>query len=86
MSVASKFIETIDTVSQTGDLKERLAETFANIHECVQEGTEDYFSRFRRRTDFTSKSYLSFLSSCKSLYVSQLTKIQGDASHMKESL
>ena len=50
------------------------------------DGCEDYFSRFRRRTFVTPKSYLSFLSSFKDLYFSQLSKIQGDASRMKEGL
>ncbi|OHT04931.1 Dynein heavy chain family protein [Tritrichomonas foetus] len=86
VSVASNFIKQIEIVSQTADLKDRLAECFADIHECVHEGTEEYFSRFRRRTFVTPKSYLSFLSSFKTLYMKQLTKIQGDASRMKEGL
>ena len=86
VSVARNFINQIDIVSQTADLKDRLSECFADIHECVHEGTEDYFSRFRRRTFVTPKSYLSFLSSFKSLYLKQLTKIQGDAERMKEGL
>ncbi|KAK8898529.1 Dynein heavy chain 5, axonemal [Tritrichomonas musculus] len=86
VSVASNFISQIQIESQTADLKERLAECFADVHECVHEGTEEYFSRFRRRTYVTPKSYLSFLSSFKSLYNKQLTKIQGDASRMKEGL
>ncbi|OHS96678.1 Dynein heavy chain family protein [Tritrichomonas foetus] len=86
VSVASNFISQIDIVSQTADLKDRLSECFADIHECVHEGTEEYFSRFRRRTFVTPKSYLSFLSSFKTLYMKQLTKIQGDASRMKEGL
>ena len=86
VSVASNYIKSIEIVSQSPDLKNRLAECFADIHECVHEGTEEYFSRFRRRTYVTPKSYLSFLSSFKSLYMKQLTKIQGDASRMKEGL
>ena len=49
------------------------------------DGCEDYFSRFRQRAFVTPKSYLSFLSSFKDLYFSQLSKIQG-ASRMKEGL
>jgi dynein heavy chain len=86
VSVASNFIKSIDIVSQTSDLKDRVAETFACIHECVHEGCEDYFARFRRRTYVTPKSYLSFLSSFKDLYTSQLKKIQGNADRMKEGL
>jgi dynein heavy chain len=86
VSVASNFMRTIDIVSQTADLKDRLSEAFACIHESVHEGCEDYFARFRRRTYVTPKSYLSFLSSFKSLYTSQLSKIQNDASRMKEGL
>jgi dynein heavy chain len=86
VSVAKSFIQPLQIVTQSSDLKERLAECFADIHECVHEGCEDYFARFRRRTFVTPKSYLSFLSSFKSLYFSQLEKIQGDASRMKEGL
>ena len=54
------------------DIKERLAEVFALIYESVENGCEDYFSRFRRRTYVIPKSYLSFLSSFKTLYMTQL--------------
>jgi dynein heavy chain len=86
VSVAQSFIRPLEIVTQSPDLKEKLAETFADIHECVSEGCEDYFARFRRRTFVTPKSYLSFLSSFKTLYFQQLTKIQGDAARMKEGL
>ncbi|OHT09327.1 Dynein heavy chain family protein [Tritrichomonas foetus] len=86
VSVARSFVQPLDIATQVSDLKDRLAECFADIHESVHEGCEDYFSRFRRRTFVTPKSYLSFLSSFKSLYFTQLSKIQGDASRMKEGL
>ena len=86
VSVAKSFVQPLDIVTQVSDLKDRLAECFADIHESVHDGCEDYFSRFRRRTFVTPKSYLSFLSSFKSLYFTQLSKIQGDASRMKEGL
>jgi dynein heavy chain len=37
VSVARSFIEPLEIVSQTSDLKERMAECFADIHECVHE-------------------------------------------------
>ncbi|KAK8835297.1 Dynein heavy chain 5, axonemal [Tritrichomonas musculus] len=86
VSVAKSFVKPLDIATQVSDLKDRLAECFADIHDCVHDGCEDYFSRFRRRTFVTPKSYLSFLSSFKDLYFSQLSKIQGDASRMKEGL
>ncbi|KAH0792655.1 Dynein heavy chain family protein [Histomonas meleagridis] len=87
VSVAYNFISSINIVtSQNNDIKDNLSECFADIHESVNESCEDYFSRFRRRTFVTPKSYLSFLNSFKSLYNSQLTKIQNDASRMKEGL
>jgi dynein heavy chain len=87
-SVADNFLKQINIEAQEGDndIKDRLAETFALIHESVENGCEDYFSRFRRRTYVTPKSYLSFLSSFKSLYNTQLAKIQDDANRMKEGL
>ena len=86
VSVASSFLAPLEIISQQSDIKENVAETFALIHESVHHGCEDYFSRFRRRTYVTPKSYLSFLSSFKSLYFDQLQKIQGDAMRMKEGL
>ena len=68
------------------DIKERLGEVFALVHESVENSCEDYFSRFRRRTYVTPKPYLSFLSSFKTLYMTQLARIQDDADRMKEGL
>ena len=86
LSVASSFLEPLEIISQQSNIKESVAETFACIHESVHHGCEDYFSRFRRRTYVTPKSYLSFLASFKTLYFDQLKKIQGDAMRMKEGL
>ena len=68
------------------DIKERLGEVFALVHESVENSCEDYFSRFRRRTYVTPKPYLSFLSSFKTLYMTQLARNQDDADRMKEGL
>ncbi|KAK4476180.1 hypothetical protein MN116_001394, partial [Schistosoma mekongi] len=51
--------------------KAALINTVGMVHDGVTEACADYFSRYRRQTHVTPKSYLSFLCSYKSVYLQQ---------------
>lgn len=53
-------------------LKEMIVKCVDDIHDSVNEGCEDYLSSFSHLTFVTPQSYLSFFSSFKLLYESQL--------------
>jgi dynein heavy chain len=73
-AVAEKFMGEVD-ISCTDQVKKEVVNHMAFVHDLVTTTCDNYFLQFRRRTFVTPKSYLSFLSSYKSLYVSKRTEV-----------
>ena len=84
-AVADKFLHDLD-IACTETVKKELASHVAFVHDLVNETCQNYFLQFRRRTHVTPKSYLSFLSSYKSLYTEKRKEVGSMADRMNMGL
>ncbi|KAJ1563094.1 Dynein heavy chain 5, axonemal [Cladochytrium tenue] len=84
-AVAEKFLSEMDIVG-TESTKREVVNHMAFVHDLVTEACDNYFSQFRRRTHVTPKSYLSFLSSYKSLYNGKRSEVGGSSDRMNMGL
>ena len=66
-AVADKYVSEMEIVGTEQVIKD-VVQDMAFIHDMVTDACDQFFNQFRRRTHVTPKSYLSFLSSYKSLY------------------
>ena len=67
VSVATHFLSAF-SIQCTPDAKKNLYKTMASVQDSVSVACTNYFQRFRRSTHVTPKSFLSFISSYKSVY------------------
>ncbi|KAJ3097005.1 Dynein heavy chain 5, axonemal [Phlyctochytrium planicorne] len=84
-AVAEKFVGEMD-IAGTETTKKEVVYHMAFVHDLVTEACDNYFSQFRRRTHVTPKSYLSFLSSYKSLYNNKRQEVGGSSDRMNMGL
>lgn len=68
------------------DLLPEVEQALGSIQESVAETSKEYFQRFRRSTHVTPKTYLSFLSSYKSVFSSKASEIGGNANRIETGL
>lgn len=73
-AVAEKFLGEVE-IACTDQVKKEVVNHMAFVHDLVTSTCDSYFIQFRRRTFVTPKSYLSFLSSYKALYVSKRAEV-----------
>ncbi|EFO65273.1 Dynein heavy chain [Giardia lamblia P15] len=76
----------IRTKEGDSDVLGKLVEHIAQVHLSMTDVTKSYFDRFRRQTYVTPKSYLSFLSSFKSLYLEKLVDLKEQHRRLKTGL
>lgn len=67
VAVSNHFIANFPIVCP-GDTKHQLIDLMATVHDQVSGICQEYFSRFRRQTHVTPKSYLSFIHGYKQIY------------------
>ena len=63
-------------------MRGEVIQTMGLIQDCVAEACTEYFARYRRVTHVTPKSYLSFLSSYKTVYTEKSKALQELADRM----
>jgi dynein heavy chain len=84
-AVAQKYLGGMDIVC-TDAVRDAVVKHVAFAHDLVNETCQNYFVQFRRRTHVTPKSYLSFLSSYKSLYQDKKKEVGSSADRMNTGL
>jgi dynein heavy chain len=84
-AVAEKYMGEVE-IACTDQVKREVVNHMAFVHDLVTTTCDTYFMQFRRRTFVTPKSYLSFLSSYKALYVSKRTEVGGMSDRMNMGL
>ncbi|CAH8603615.1 unnamed protein product [Dicrocoelium dendriticum] len=85
VSVADHHLSGLQ-MSCLASTKAEIIHTMSAIHDEVAKTCADYFRRYRRQTYVTPKSYLSFLSSYKTVYMQQYNHFAEQAERMSGGL
>ncbi|XP_044594901.1 dynein axonemal heavy chain 8 [Cotesia glomerata] len=84
-AVSRHFLKSYDIVCAS-DVKEQLINTMAEIQDGINDTSNDYYDRYRRRIYVTPKSFLSFISGYKKIYKQRLDEINNLAFRMSNGL
>ena len=85
VSVATHFLQEF-SIQCTPETKRNLYKTMASVQDSVSVACNNYFQRFRRSTHVTPKSFLSFISSYKSVYAKKEEEIGEMSTRMNQGL
>lgn len=85
LDVSSKTIKNFKMATEEKN-KEGLRDLMAAIHQMMLDRSEEYFQRYRRQVFSTPKSYLSFISSYKSVYQKKYDAVNDDAKKINSGL
>ena len=85
VSVATHFLHEF-SIQCTPEAKRNLFKTMASVQDSVSVACNNYFQRFRRQTHVTPKSFLSFISSYKSVYAKKEEEIGEMSQRMNQGL
>ncbi|KAL0234370.1 hypothetical protein PCE1_001406 [Barthelona sp. PCE] len=86
IEVASRFISDFEIVVDDEDVRGRLVEHIAWVHDDMIKVCDDYFQRFRKPTYVTPKSYLSFIKSFMGVYSEKHEEIRTLADRLNSGL
>lgn len=75
ISVSSSFIEDFN-IHCTPEVKISLTNHMGRVHKMVNDVCHVYYNKMRRHVYVTPKSYLSFISSYKSVYKTKVTELE----------
>ncbi|XP_063774922.1 dynein axonemal heavy chain 8 [Pseudophryne corroboree] len=81
VAVSRHFLSGFD-MECSAEVRSQVAEIMGTFHEMVSGTCEDYFQRYHRRVYVTPKSYLSFISSFKNVYVEKLKYFSAETERM----
>ena len=85
VSVATHFLAAFK-IQCAPEIKKNLFKTMASVQESVSVACQNYFSRFRRATHVTPKSFLSFINSYKEVYSRKEEEIGSMGTRMNSGL
>ena len=85
IAVAHHFLNAYDIVC-TDTVKKQVVQAMGEFQDFVAENCVGYFDRFRRSVHVTPKSYLSFISSYKTVYKEKKSQIGELADRMNTGL
>jgi dynein heavy chain len=85
VAVARHFLADFTLLNQT-DLLHEVENALGSIQESVAETAKEYFQRFRRSTHVTPRTYLSFLSSYKTVFANKTMEIGGMSTRIETGL
>lgn len=85
IAVAQYFLASYDIVCSP-EVKGEVVQAMGVFQDFVAESCVSYFTRYRRMTHVTPKSYLSFISGYKNMYKEKKTEVQGLADRMNTGL
>lgn len=85
IAVAHHFLNNYDIVC-TDTVKKQVVQAMGEFQDFVAENCVGYFDRFRRSVHVTPKSYLSFISSYKTVYKQKKSQIGELAERMNTGL
>ncbi|TPP64769.1 Dynein heavy chain 5 axonemal [Fasciola gigantica] len=85
VAVADHYLSEFPIVCSAA-VRRELIHTMGIVHDGVAESCVEYFSRYRRQTHVTPKSYLSFLVSYKTVYKQQHSHFASQAQRMDSGL
>ena len=74
--VATFFIGSFDRLQGDSSVRSKLIRHMAAVHAGMTGACEDFFSRYRRNTYVTPKSFLGFIEEYKGVYVKKLDHVQ----------
>ena len=85
IAVAQHFLSSYDIVC-TPEIKQEVVQAMGEFQDFVAENCVGYFDRYRRSVHVTPKSYLSFITSYKTVYTDKKSSIGELADRMNTGL
>ncbi|KAL4465245.1 hypothetical protein ABPG74_001959 [Tetrahymena malaccensis] len=86
ISVAETFIKEFNKLKTKEETKNELIKQMANVHSMANEICEEYYQKMRRQVYITPKSFLSYLSSFKNLYIQKYDELDKQEEQFKVGL
>ncbi|KAL4479549.1 hypothetical protein ABPG72_018535, partial [Tetrahymena utriculariae] len=75
VSVAEAFMKSFDKLDANEEIKQDLVKHMGNVHLLANEICQEYYQKMRRQVYVTPKSFLTYLSSYKDLYIQKYDEL-----------